>query len=66
MVEIFTGISPERKRHLSNYVDMVLMTRGDLRHSLELLMEFTKRLTEEEKDFVSFCLAVRRTEGENT
>ena len=45
---------------------MVLMTRGDLRHSLELLMEFTKRLTEEEKDFVSFCLAVRRTEGENT
>ena len=66
MVEIFAGISPERKRRLSNYVDMVLMTRGDLRHSLELLMEFTKRLTEEEKDFVSFCLAVRRTEGENT
>ena len=66
MVEIFAGISSERKRHLSNYVDMVLMTRGDLRHSLELLMEFTKRLTEEEKDFVSFCLAVRRTEGENT
>lgn len=65
MVEIFAGISLERKRHLSNYVDMVLMTRGDLRHSLELLMEFTKRLTEEEKDFVSFCLAVRRTEGEN-
>ena len=64
MVEIFAGISPERKRHLSNYVDMVLMTRGDLRRSLELLMEFTKRLTEEEKDFVSFCLAVRRTEGE--
>lgn len=66
MVEIFADISPERKRHLSNYVDMVLMMRGDLRHSLELLMEFTKRLTEEEKDFVSFCLAVRRTEGENT
>lgn len=66
MVEIFASITPERKRHLSNYVDMVLMTRGDLRHSLELLMEFTKRLTEEEKDFVSFCLAVRRTEGENT
>ena len=66
MVEIFAGISPERKRQLSNYVDMVLMTRGDLRHSLELLMEFTKRLTEEEKDFISFCLAVRRTEGENT
>ena len=38
MVEIFAGISPERKRHLSNYVDMVLMMRGDLRHSLELLM----------------------------
>lgn len=64
MVEIFAGISTERKRHLSNYVDMVLMTRGDLRRSLELLMEFTKQLTEEEKDFVSFCLAVRRTEEE--